>query len=191
MALTYTPTDGLRSPMPRFELPSVDGQVFRPEQFADKDVLVVMFICNHCPYVKAIEDRLIDLAHRLHGTRAQVIGICANDPTDYPEDAPQALLERWRSKNYGFPYLIDATQDVAKAFGAVCTPDFFVYDRERRLRYRGRLDDSWRDPNKVSQRELELAVEALLAGRPVSEQQKPSMGCSIKWRSPKPEARHK
>jgi hypothetical protein len=110
------------------------------------------------------------------------VAICSNDPTDYPEDAPAALLERWKEKRYGFPYLLDEEQSVAKDFGAVCTPDIYVYDSSHKLRYRGRLDDSWRDPGAVKRQELKLALERILQNLPVEGTQNPSMGCSIKWK---------
>jgi len=189
MALTYTPRGELGSTCPDFSLPSVDGKKVSLADFATSaQVLVVMFICSHCPYVKAIEDRLIALAAEFAGRPVAFVGICSNDSYDYPEDAPAALLARWREKGYGFPYLIDESQEVARAFGAVCTPDFFVYDRNRKLAYRGRLDDSWRAPERVQRRELRDAVVALLEaggtapGKGLTEQN-PSMGCSIKWKS--------
>jgi peroxiredoxin len=182
MALTYTPEGSLGSRCADFDLPSVDGKHFSLRSFAGRKALIVMFICSHCPYVKAIEDRLIALARDLQPRGVGVVGICSNDSTEYPEDRPEALLERWREKGYGFPYLIDSEQTVAKAFGAVCTPDLYVYGSDQLLKYRGRLDDSWRNPNAVQKQELREAVEALLSGRLVSLEQNPSMGCSIKWR---------
>jgi peroxiredoxin len=167
---------------PAFRLPAVDGKTYARDDFAASPVLVVMFICNHCPYVKAVEDRLIDLARRYGPRGVQLVGICANDAAGYPDDAFDKLAERWRTKSYGFPYLHDETQEVARRFGAVCTPDLFVFDRDRRLAYRGRIDDSWKDPSKVTRRELADALDALLAGRPPAKEQKPSIGCSIKWR---------
>lgn len=182
MALTYTPAGQLGSPCPDFTLPSVDGKTYSRRDFQKAKGLVVMFICNHCPYVKAIEDRMIALAHEFTPKGIQFIGICSNDPTDHPEDAPAELLKRWQEKNYGFPYLIDETQDVAKAFGAVCTPDLYLFDSAQKQRYRGRFDDSWRNPLNVHKKELREAVAALLEGRSYMEQI-PSMGCSIKWKA--------
>ena len=170
------------TPCPEFRLPTVDGATRALADFADKPVLVVMFICNHCPYVVAVEDRMIALAREYGPRGVQFVGICANDPTDYPDDAPKQLLRRWRDKAYGFPYLIDASQDVARAFGAVCTPDIYVYDRRRRLSYHGRIDDNWKEPARVARRELAAALDALLAGRQPPAEQIPSIGCSIKWR---------
>jgi len=183
MALKETPPPELGAPCPDFRLPHVaDGRWCARDDYAAADVLLVMFICNHCPYVQAIEDRLVRLGEELRGKSAQVVAICSNDAVTYPDDAPAKLAERWREKGYGFPYLHDESQEVARAFGAVCTPDFFLYDKDRRLAYRGRLDDAWKDESKVTTRELALAIEALLSGGRPSPLQKPSMGCSIKWR---------
>ena len=113
----------------------------------------------------------------------QLVGICSNDAETYPDDAFDQLAARWRARGYGFPYLHDEPQTVARAFGAVCTPDIFVYDRDRRLAYRGRIDDSWKDESKVTRRELATALDALLEGGKPGVAQRPSMGCSIKWRS--------
>jgi peroxiredoxin len=177
-----TPPPALGAPCPDFRLPAVDGRSYARDDFARSPVLVVMFICNHCPYVKAVEDRLIRLACEYGPRGVQLVGICANDATHYPDDAFDKLAARWRDRGYGFPYLHDEAQTVARAFGAVCTPDIFVYDQTRHLAYRGRIDDNWKDASKVTSRELAAALDALLAGRPPSSQQRPSMGCSIKWR---------
>jgi len=177
-----TPPPELGAPCPDFRLPAVDGKTYARDDFAGKPVLVVMFICNHCPYVQAVEDRLIRLARELELKGAQFVGVCANDAAHYPDDAFDKLASRWRERGYGFPYLHDEAQDVARAFGAVCTPDIFVYDAERRLAYRGRIDDSWKDESRVTRRELAEAIEALVEGKRPSREQRPSMGCSIKWR---------
>lgn len=185
MALTYTPAGELGSALPSFRLKSVDGREFLSAEIArDAKAVVVMFICNHCPYVQAIEDRILRLASDLGPRGVAFVGICANDPAEYPEDAPEELLKRWRSKGYGFPYLVDDDQSVARAFGAVCTPDIFAYDSSGRLVYRGRLDDSWKDERKVQRQELRETLAALLAGHAVTSTQNPSMGCSIKWKRP-------
>ncbi|HTB56687.1 MAG TPA: thioredoxin family protein [Polyangia bacterium] len=181
-----TPPPELGAPCPSFQLPAVDGKTYARDDFAASPVLCVMFICNHCPYVKAVEDRLIRLARAFEGRGVQMVGVCSNDADSYPDDGFDKLRERWRDKGYGFPYLHDEAQDVARAFGAVCTPDIFVYDRGqdglRRLAYRGRIDDSWKAESKVTRHELAEALEALVSGRAPSAQQRPSMGCSIKWR---------
>jgi peroxiredoxin len=182
MALTENRDLPLGTPCPDFRLRSVDGKTVARDDFRACPVLVVMFICNHCPYVQAVEDRIIALAREYEGRGVQLVGICSNDPTDYPDDRPESLLRRWREKHYGFPYLIDETQDVARAFDAVCTPDIYVFDADRRLAYHGRIDDEWKEPARVRHRELAAALDALLAGaRPAAEQHH-SIGCSIKWK---------
>jgi peroxiredoxin len=177
-----TPPPELGAACPGFSLPAVDGKTYARDDFAASPVLCVMFICNHCPYVKAVEDRLIRLARELGPRGVQFVAICSNDAESYADDAFDKLRDRWRDKAYGFPYLHDEAQDVARAFGAVCTPDIFVYGPDRKLAYRGRIDDSWKDESQVTRRELAAALEALLAGQPVPAPQRPSMGCSIKWR---------
>jgi peroxiredoxin len=183
MALTYSPEGTLGSTCPDFVLKSVEGKSFGLADFRAATALWVMFICNHCPYVKAIEDRVLALAHEYQKKGVAVVGICSNDPTDHPEDSAAALLARWREKNYSFPYLVDSDQSVARRFGAVCTPDFYLYDSAWCLAYRGRLDDSWRSPASVQRQELREALDSLLAGRAPSGVQNPSMGCSIKWKA--------
>jgi peroxiredoxin len=177
-----TPPAILGAACPPFRLPAVDGKTYDLHDFDRSPVLVVMFICNHCPYVQAVEDRLIRLARELGPRGAAFVGICSNDAETYPDDAFDKLAERWNRKGYGFPYLHDEDQEVAHAFDAVCTPDIYVYDSDRRLAYRGRIDDSWKDEGKVTRRELADAVEALLGGRRPVVEQRPSMGCSIKWK---------
>src|SRR2546426_2265316 len=182
MALTESRDIAFGASCPDFRLPSVDGKIYARDDFRDQAVLVVMFICNHCPYVQAVEDRIIRLARDYGSKGAQLVGICSNDPTDYPEDRPEMLLRSWREKGYGFPYLIDESQDVARAFGAVCTPDIYVFDRTRKLAYHGRIDDNWKEPARVKRHELREALDALLAGRAPAREQLSSIGCSIKWK---------
>jgi peroxiredoxin len=167
---------------PDFRLPATDGKTYGRDDFATSPVLVVMFICNHCPYVKAVEDRFLALVRTYAPRGVQFVGICSNDAVTYPEDAFDRLRERWDIMEYGFPYLHDESQAVAHAFDAMCTPDIFVYDGDRRLAYRGRIDDSWRDPAKVTRRDLAEALDALLKGKRPSAEQHPSLGCSIKWK---------
>jgi len=181
MVLLENRAVALGTPCPDFDLPTVDGTRFGLADAAGKPALVVMFICNHCPYVQAVEDRLVALAHEYGPQGVQFVGVCANDPLSYPDDAPARLLERWREKGYGFPYCVDESQAVARAFDAVCTPDLFVYDADRRLAYHGRIDDNWKEPEKVTRRELAAALDMLLDGRRPSDRQHPAMGCSIKW----------
>lgn len=181
MATTITPFPDIGLPCPEFNLLGVDGKNYSLKDFSTGQPLVVMFICNHCPYVQAVEDRLIQLGRDLKALNIPVVGICANDEDTYPEDNLANLKKRWQEKQYTFPYIQDKTQEVAKKFGALCTPDFFVYDKNLKLAYRGRLDNSWKDASKVTHRELFDAVKLLAEGKPSPQQQTPSMGCSIKW----------
>ena len=184
MALTYTPAGSPEFKLPPFALPGVDGSTVDLAVLAQKArATLIAFVCGHCPYVLAIERRLIELAAEFKPAGLLTVAICANDPADHEADQPAALLARWREQSYDFPYAIDHAQEIARRFGAVCTPDFFLFDADRTLRYRGRLDDSWRDPAKVRARELASAVTAVLRGTPVAAQVHPSMGCSIKWRA--------
>ncbi len=180
MALLESTMVPLGSPCPPFDLPGVDGRRHRREDFAAPALLVVV-LCNHCPYVQAVDDRINALARDYAG-RCDVVAINPNDAEAYPEDGFEAMRARAAAKGYAFPYLHDEDQSVARAFGAVCTPDFFLYDGGRRLAYRGRLDDSWKDPSAVTRQDLREALDAVLAGRPPAAAQKPSMGCSIKWK---------
>ncbi len=166
---------------PDFNLPSVTGGHYSLADFQNNKPFVVMFICNHCPYVIAIEDRLIQLGHDLKKIGIHVVAICSNDEKSYVEDSFINLQKRALDKKYPFVYLHDQTQGVAKKFKAVCTPDFFVYDEKSKLAYRGRLDDSWKDSTRVTKRELYQAVLELSKGQSISKSQTPSMGCSIKW----------
>ncbi|MBF0272257.1 MAG: thioredoxin family protein [Magnetococcales bacterium] len=182
MVLLHSPPGELGASAPDFALPGVDGKTHTLDEYRDSPVLVVMFICNHCPYVQAIEDRLITLGRTLATKKVSFVGISSNDPTNYPEDSFANMQAKAKKKGYPFDYLYDATQQTAKDYGAVCTPDFFVYDQERKLRYRGRLDDSPRNPAAVRKEELKEAILALLEGRPVATHQNTTMGCSIKWK---------
>jgi thiol-disulfide isomerase/thioredoxin len=182
MALTHTPELDSNFHCPDFSLPGVDGLRHSRQEFEGSAGLLVMFICNHCPYVKAIEDRLIKLGEFVKTRDLKMVAICANDAENYPEDSFANLQKRWTEKNYPFHYLYDESQEVAKSFGAVCTPDFFLFDRNLKLAYRGRLDDSWKEPEKVTTEELKAAMEALLQGEAINSKQVPSMGCNIKWK---------
>lgn len=181
MALTHTPPVEAGQSCPDFDLPSTEGQRVRRADILDGKPFLVMFICNHCPYVKAIEERLIELGHDLSSIGVKTIAICSNDPLSYPDDSFENLRQRARDKHYPFTYLHDLSQQAARDFGAVCTPDFFLYDGQGRLAYRGRLDDSWKDPTKVTRRDLLEAAKTLAAGKLFHGEQIPSMGCSIKW----------
>lgn len=167
---------------PDFKLPGVDGRTYTKKDFLNYKPLVIVFMCNHCPYVKAIEDRLITLASDLKELGVNMVGISSNDAETYPDDSFENLKKRAEEKNYPFIYLYDESQDVARQFGAICTPDYFVYDHRAKLAYRGRLDDSWKEPGSVQKRELYDAVIQLAQGKTISHPQIPSMGCSIKWK---------
>ena len=165
-----------------FTLPATDGRIYSVSDFHDKDLLVIVFKCNHCPYVKAVVSRLVELQKKYSGRGVQFIGINSNDAETYPEDSFENMKLFSNERGINFPYLYDESQEVAKAYDAVCTPDIYVYDNKRKLRYRGRLDDSWKDESAVGQRDLAAALEAILEKRPVQTEQFPAMGCSIKWK---------
>jgi peroxiredoxin len=183
MALTYTPDPEIGKSCPDFQLPATDGTTYSRRDFEGAKACLVMFICNHCPYVKAIEERLIALGRSYLEKPVKIVAICANDADNYPADSFPELKKRAEEKNYPFPYLYDESQSVARTFGAVCTPDFFLYDAQMKLAYRGRLDDSWKEPQNVKHEELRAAIDALVAGSKPSVQQTPSMGCNIKWKA--------
>ncbi len=144
-----------------------------------------MFICNHCPYVIAIQERLNELAKKYTSQKVGFIGINSNDASTYPEDSFEKMKDRAKEQGFVFPYVQDETQEVAKAYGALCTPDLFLFKKENdwTLKYRGRLDDSWKDPSKVTQTDLADAIDDLLSGHLIQKEIVPSMGCSLKWKS--------
>lgn len=194
MALTYSERSELGSEAPEFSLPGTDGKTYQLSDFRFSRALVVIFMCNHCPYVQAIQGRLQALAKEYRSRDVQLVGINSNDSSRYPDDSFEAMsriAKDFQNEGYAFPYLWDESQEVAKAYGAVCTPDFFVYENSKPgasqprfvLRYRGRLDDQWKDEKAVTRRDLALALDTILAGKQVlPEQQISSMGCSIKWK---------
>jgi peroxiredoxin len=169
---------------PAFALPDVvSGRTYSLDSFADKTALLVMFLCQHCPYVQHIQHGIAKLGQDYRDTGLGIIGISSNDPAQYPDDAPDRLKEMASRLDFTFPFCFDETQKVAKTYRAACTPDFYLFDRERRLVYRGQFDDSRPGNNKpVTGRELRTAIEAVLAGKPVDANQKASIGCSIKWK---------
>jgi peroxiredoxin len=175
----------LGTPAPPFSLRDVvSGQVYTLDSFTGKTALLVMFICRHCPYVVHVEQEIAKIGHDYRNKNLGIVAISSNDPTQYPDDAPPRLKEMAERLGFTFPFCFDETQDVAKAYRAACTPDLYLFDRERRLVYRGQLDDSRPGSNKpVTGRDLRAAIEAVLAGKPVDGKQKASIGCSIKWRA--------
>lgn len=173
----------LGTPCPPFALPDTEGLTVRRDDYAGRPLLVI-FLCNHCPYVKHVASDLAQLTRRYMDAGLAVVGISSNDVVAYPDDHPEAMHVEARRRGYAFPYLFDETQDVAKAFAAACTPDFFLYDAQHRLRYRGQLDDSRPGNGKpVSGLDLTKAVEAVLSGKTPDPVQKPSLGCNIKWKT--------
>ena len=183
MALLHSTTGQLGTLAHDFELSGVDGKTYTLSSFANRRSLVIIFMCNHCPYVKAVLQRLIDLQNAFSGRGVQLIGINSNDATRYPDDSFGNMKTAAQERGISFPYLFDKTQETAKAYGAVCTPDLYVYGEERKLLYRGRIDDNWEHPEQVTRQDLKSVLEDILAGRPVPNEQVPSMGCSIKWKT--------
>jgi len=173
----------LGTPAPEFRLPDTNGRWVSLADFPGAAAYLVMFLCNHCPYVKHIRSALAEFAREYQKRGVAIVGINSNDIERYPEDSPERMKEEVRTAGYTFPYLFDETQEVAKAYRAACTPDFFLFDRNRKLVYRGQFDDS-RPGNgvPVTGRDLRAALDAVLEGRPVPTDQKPSMGCNIKWK---------
>ena len=169
---------------PSFILPDVTtGKMYSLDAFHGKDALLVMFICRHCPYVKHVEQEIAKIGKDYQDKKLGIIAISSNDPTTYPDDAPDQLKEMAKRLGFRFPFCFDEQQEIAKAYKAACTPDFYLFDAQRRLVYRGQLDDSRPGNNKpVTGHDLRAAIDAVLAGKPVDDKQKPSIGCSIKWK---------
>ncbi|MCZ6905273.1 MAG: thioredoxin family protein [Acidobacteria bacterium] len=169
--------------MPSFRLPDPSGKWISSDDFQDAPGFLVAFICNHCPYVKHIRSHFAQLAHKYQAKGVAVVGISSNDVKNHPEDSPEMMAKEIKTIGYSFPYLYDETQEAAKAYRAACTPDFYVFDRERRLAYRGQMVDSRPGNNRpITGVHLRAALAAVLAGKPVSDDQKPSVGCNIKWK---------
>jgi peroxiredoxin len=167
---------------PDFRLPNIDGTQVSLSDLSDGKALVVMFICNHCPFVKHIANQLVKLHEDYFPKGVQFVGISSNDITTHPDDSPEAMKAESKAQGYRFPYLYDETQAVAKAYRAACTPDIFVFDHQQKLAYRGQIDDSRpRNGKPVTGADLRAALDAILSGKSVSEQQTPSIGCNIKW----------
>ncbi len=192
MAPVYSDLTPLGSEALDFKLLGIDGKTYKWNDFRSARACVIAFICNHCPYVIAIQGRLNTLAQEYGSRGVQVIAINSNDAIRYPEDCFEAMQVRSQEQGFVFPYLWDETQEVARAYGAVCTPEFYLYssqdqgegekDRKWFLKYKGRLDDHWKDEKAVTRRELAMALDDVLEGREPLFEQKPAMGCSIKWK---------
>lgn len=174
----------LGTPAPPFELRDVvSGKTYTLDSFAGKSALLIMFICRHCPYVVHVQEELARIGRDYGNTALGIVAISSNDPIGYPDDAPPKLKEMAEQLRFSFPFCFDETQDTAKAYRAACTPDFYLFDSARQLVYRGQLDDSRPGSNKpVTGHDLRVAIDAVLAGKPTTSQQRPSIGCSIKWK---------
>jgi peroxiredoxin len=184
MALTPSTMLSLGTTAPDFKLPDTTGKIVSRADFKDNAALLVIFMCNHCPYVVHIRAGLAQLARDYAPRRVAIVGINSNDVANYPDDSPARMKDEVKSAGYVFPYLYDETQAVAKAYRAACTPDIYLFDKNQKLVYRGQFDDS-RPGNGISVtgKDLRAAMDAVLAGRPVSPNQKASIGCNIKWKS--------
>ncbi len=184
MAETPSTMLPLGTPAPDFSLPDTTGKIISLKYFDGKKALLVMFICNHCPFVKLVRHEIAAIAREYQQKGVGIVAIMPNDVANYPDDSPEKMAEEARTVGYTFPYLYDATQETAKAYRAACTPDFFLFDGERKLVYRGQLDDARPGNGKpVTGADLRAALDAVLAGKPVSANQKPSIGCNIKWKA--------
>lgn len=186
MARTPSTMLALGTAAPDFSLPDTDGNIVKLEDFQGKSALLIMFICNHCPFVKHVAAELSKIGHDYQRKGVGIVAINSNDAESYPEDAPAKMREEKAARNYTFPYLFDATQTVAAAYQAACTPDFYLFDQKFALVYRGQLDAS-RPGNglPVTGKDLRAALDALLSGQKPSLDQQPSIGCNIKWRAGK------
>jgi peroxiredoxin len=183
MAVTPSTMLPLGTLAPDFSLPDTQGNMVSLADFRDAPALLVIFMCNHCPYVKHILNKLTKLIKEYQAKGITVVGINSNDVSSYPDDSPEMMVKAAGENGFTFPYLYDETQKVAKAYRAACTPDFFLFDKEKKLVYRGQMDDS-RPGNDipVTGTDLTNAIEAALSGVPVNTKQKPSMGCNVKWK---------
>ncbi|UCE62840.1 MAG: thioredoxin family protein [Nitrospirota bacterium] len=184
MALKHSTMMPLGTRIPDFRLPDVvSGQMVSPDHFLVKQCVLVMFICKHCPYVVHVKEELARLGKDYESKEVGIVAICSNDATRYPDDAPEQLRTMAKQLAFTFPVCYDESQQTAKDFAAACTPDFFLFDQDRKLVYRGQLDESRPGNNwPVTGKDVRMALDAVLSERPVSSDQKPSAGCSIKWK---------
>jgi peroxiredoxin len=184
MARTASTMLPLGTQAPDFQLPdTVSGETITLDTFADKQALLVAFICRHCPFVQHVKDELAQIGKDYADADLGIVAISANDADNYPDDAPEKLAEMAQELDFNFPLCYDESQETAKTYTAACTPDFFLFDRDRKLVYRGQLDDSRPGSDEpVTGKDLRAAIDAVLSAQPVSSEQKPSMGCNIKWK---------
>ena len=169
------------SKLPEFNLPATDSKNYSPSSFQNSKVLVVMFTCNHCPYVQAYEERLIKLQSDFKSKGVTFVAINSNDEKNYPEDSFENMIKRAKEKGYNFPYLRDKSQEIARKFGATHTPEIFVFDEKKTLQYHGGIDDNWKEPEKVTKQSLKEAIEALLANKKIETSETHAIGCTVKW----------
>ncbi len=183
MALLESITIPLGTKMSIFELKDPQGKKYKSDELYGERGLLVFFTCNHCPYAIAVWPRVIRLANYAKNMRLNAIAINPNIHPDYPDDSPAKMVEKIKELGINFPYLVDEKQQTAKAFRAQCTPDIYLFDKNHALVYHGRIDDNWQDESKVTREELKEAMNNMVTGQPIVSPQKPSMGCSIKWRN--------
>lgn len=184
MARTASTMLPLGTSAPAFSLMNVDGQMVSRDDFNEAPALVVAFICNHCPFVKHIAPAFAELAREYQAKGVGVVAINSNDVAGYPADSPEQMVREAEERGYTFPYLYDDTQQVAKAYAAACTPDFYLFDKDHKLVYRGQMDGSRPESGiPVTGKDLRAALDAVLAGKPAPADQKPSIGCNIKWKA--------
>jgi peroxiredoxin len=183
MVLTASEMLPLGTSAPDFSLPDTEGKMVSLDDFKDAKAFLVIFMCNHCPFVKHILHEMIKLIKGYQAKSVAVVGINSNDVANYPDDKPELMAKLANEAGFTFPYLYDETQEVAKAYRAACTPDFYLFDSDKTLVYRGQMDES-RPGNgiPVTGADLTAAIDAVIEGKPVSQEQKPSMGCNIKWK---------
>jgi thiol-disulfide isomerase/thioredoxin len=165
-----------------FHLKGINEKFYDLSDFSEEKILVIIFMCNHCPYVKAVITRLVNIQKKYTDKSVRLIGINPNDTKAYPEDSFENMKLFAKGYSMNFPYLFDESQETAKKYNAVCTPDIYAFNEKRKLKYRGRIDDNWKDESQVKSKDLEFAIETIIAGKEISFEQIPSMGCSIKWR---------
>jgi peroxiredoxin len=183
MVVTASKMLDLGTSAPDFNLPDTQGNIVSLGDFKDAPALLIIFMCNHCPFVKHVLHVMVDLIKRYQAKGIAIVGINSNDVANFPDDQPEKMAEVAKKAGFTFPYLFDQSQEVAKTHHAACTPDFFLFDKERKLVYRGQMDDS-RPGSEVPVTGVDLirAMDSVLAGRDISIDQKPSMGCNIKWK---------
>ncbi len=182
MALTNSMEIPLGTLMPAFTLSDPHDYHYASNELVGRKGTLIIFTCNHCPYAQAVWDRIVDLAKVASSLEINTVAINPNIHPDYPDDSPENMIAEIERRSIHFPYLVDDSQNVARAYKAQCTPDIFLFNANQKLTYHGRVDDNWKDESKVTRHELKEAIENLAAGRAVSTEQHPCMGCSIKWR---------